>query len=282
VEYADGPEGGKSAIVQRGSANPYKVLQVDPSAEQEVIEAAYRRLVRKYHPDVNSAPAAEGRMKELIEAYAIVRDPARRAEFDRRRAPWTRFRVRRREWTPPRSEPASTPGRPLNGAESESRDRPPCSRHPAWPAVGTCHVCGGALCGPCASLVQPSGCAPCVWRRARRAQVRAIGAIAGFALAFALVLATAIGTIRAPLIVALAAAYLVSATALGIAVMAGRMWRSGWQDEPRDMDLGVTFLVWVGLLIGWVGAPVLLAKMASDVGRGGRLAAIASDALMQA
>jgi len=121
-----------------------------------------------------------------------------------------------------------------------------------------------------------------VWRRARRAQVRAIGAIAGFAVAFALVLATAIGTIRAPLLAAVVAAYLVSATALGIAVMAGRMWRSGWHDEPRDMDLGVTFLVWIGLLIGWVGAPVLLAKMASDVGRGGRLAAIASDALMQA
>jgi hypothetical protein len=276
-------KGGKSAIGQRGgSGNPYKVLQVDPSAEQEVIEAAYRRLVRKYHPDVNSAPAAEAKMKDIIEAYAVVRDPARRAAFDLRRAPWMRFRVRwPRGWTPPQPGP-STPGRPLNGAADASQDRPSCSRHPAWPAVGTCHACGGALCGSCASLVQPSGCAPCVWRRARRAQVRAIGAIAGFAVAFALVLAMAIGTIRAPLLVALVAAYLVSATALGIAVMAGRMWRSGWQDEPRDMDLGVTFLVWVGLLIGWVGAPVLLAKMASDVGRGSRLAAIASDALMQA
>ena len=275
-------KGGKSAIVQRGSGNPYKVLQVDPSAEQEVIEAAYRRLVRKYHPDVNAAPEAGARMKELIEAYAVIRDPGRRAEFDRRRAPWRRLRVRwPRQWSPPRSGPASAPGRPLNGGEDASQDRPPCSRHPAWPAVGTCHVCGGALCGSCASLVQPSGCAPCVWRRARRAQVRAIGAIAGFAVAFAVVLAMAVGTIRAPLVAALVAAYLVSATALGIAVMAGRMWRSGWQDEPRDMDLGVTFLVWVGLLIGWVGAPVLLAKMASDVGRGGRLAAIASNALMQ-
>jgi hypothetical protein len=259
------------------------VLQVDPSAEREVIEAAYRRLVRKYHPDVNSAPEAGARMKELIEAYAIVRDPVRRAEFDRRRAPWTRLRVRwPREWTPPRSGSPSPSGGPLNGGAETANDRPSCSRHAGWPAVGACHVCGGALCGSCASLVQPSGCAPCVWRRARRAQLRAIGAIVGFAVAFALVLAMAIGTIRAPLVAALVAAYLVSATALGITVMAGRMWRSGWQDEPRDMDLGVTFLVWVGLLIGWVGAPVLLAKMASDVGRGSRLAAIASDALMQA
>jgi len=258
------------------------VLQVDPSAEQEVIEAAYRRLVRKYHPDVNSAPAAEAKMRELIDAYAVVRDPARRAEFDRRRGPWTRLRVRwSRGWRPPRPRPAAV-SRPLNGAEDGSPDRPPCSRHPGWPAIGACHVCGGALCASCAALVQPAGCAPCVWRRARRVQVRAIGAILGFAAAFALVLAMAIATMRAGLVVALLAAYLVSATALGIAVMAGRMWRSGWHDEPRDMDLGVTFLVWVGLVIGWVGAPVLLAKMASDVGRGGRLAAIASDALMQA
>jgi hypothetical protein len=258
------------------------VLQVDPSAEQEVVEAAYRRLVRKYHPDVNPAPAAEARMKDLIEAYAIVRDPVRRAEFDRRRAPWLRLRVRwPREWAPPRPRPPAG-GRPLNGGEDGSPDGPGCSRHPVRPAVGTCHVCGGGLCASCATLVQPAGCAPCVWRRARRVQMRAIGAIAGFAAAFALVLAMAVATIRAPLVVALLTAYLVSATALGITVMAGRMWRSGWQDEPRDMDLGVTFLVWVGLLIGWVGAPVLLAKMASDVGRGGRLAAIASDARMQA
>jgi len=266
----------------RGSSNPYKVLQVDPSAEQEVIEAAYRRLVRKYHPDVNSAPAAEAKMRELIDAYAIVRDPVRRAAFDRGRAPWTRLRPRGRwPWSPgtPRPAPAS---RPLNGTEAERSGRPSCSRHPGHPSIGTCHVCGSALCGSCASLVQPAGCAPCVWRRARRVQIRAAGAIVGFTAAFGLVLAMAVATVRAPLAVALLTAYLVSATALGITVMAGRMWRSGWHDEPRDMDLGVTFLVWIGLLIGWVGAPVLLAKMASDVGRGGRLAAIAADALMHA
>jgi DnaJ domain len=272
------------AIVRRGSSDPYKVLQVDPSAEQEVIEAAYRRLVRKYHPDVNSAPAAEARMKDLIDAYAVVRDPARRAEFDRRRAPLAGIRVRwprawRWTWTAPEPRPAPAAGRGLHEREEAGGGRPPCSRHPARASVGTCHVCGGALCGACASLVQPAGCPPCVWRRARRVQLRAIGALAGFVAAFALVLAMAVATVRAPLLAAIVAAYLVSATALGITVMAGRMWRSGWQDEPRDMDLGVTFLVWVGLIIGWVGAPVLLAKMASDVGRGRRLAAIASDAL---
>jgi hypothetical protein len=221
-------------------------------------------------------------MKQLIEAYAIVRDPVRRAELDRLRTPWARFRVRwPREWAAARPRPQSA-SRPLNGAAESGWDRPPCSRHPGFPAVGTCGVCAGGLCGSCAALVQPAGCAPCVWRRARRRQLRGIGAIAGFAAAFALVLAMAVATLRAPLAVALMAAYLVSATALGITVMAGRMWRSGWQDEPGDMDLGVTFLVWLGILIGWVGAPVLLVKLVRDVGRGGRLAAIASDALMEA
>ena len=39
--------------------NPYKVLQVDPEAEDEVIEAAYRRLARKYHPDVATVPTQD-------------------------------------------------------------------------------------------------------------------------------------------------------------------------------------------------------------------------------
>lgn len=63
----------------------YAVLQVDPRAESEVIEAAYRRLSRKYHPDVSEDPQAERRMRELNEAYAVLGDPARRRAYDRRR-----------------------------------------------------------------------------------------------------------------------------------------------------------------------------------------------------
>ena len=259
--------------------NPYRVLQVDPSAEPEVIEAAYRRLVRKYHPDINTAPAAQARMRDLIEAYAIVRDPARRAVFDRRQGPWSRWR---RLWRRTVRPPGPASGPPLNVPEDEWRGRPPCMRHAGWPAVGKCHVCKRPLCASCASLVRPAGCAPCVWRRGRRVQLRAAGSIAGFAVAFGLALALTLGTIRLPLAVALLAAYVVSATALGIAVMAGRMWRAGWQDEPRDQDLGFAFLAWLGLLIGWVATPVLLVKMARDVDRGGRLAAIAAAALMEA
>jgi DnaJ-class molecular chaperone len=63
----------------------YKILQVDPSAEPEVISAAYRRLAVKYHPDNNSSPDATPRMQRINEAYAVLSDPAQRATYDRTR-----------------------------------------------------------------------------------------------------------------------------------------------------------------------------------------------------
>lgn len=61
--------------------DPYRVLGVDPSASDEEITAAYRRLARKYHPDLNGgSPEAEEKMKEVNTAYDLVR--ARRAGKD--------------------------------------------------------------------------------------------------------------------------------------------------------------------------------------------------------
>ena len=65
--------------------DPYKVLQVDPEAEDEVIEAAYRRLARKYHPDVAADPDAQERMVRINQAWEMLRDPVRRAAVDRAR-----------------------------------------------------------------------------------------------------------------------------------------------------------------------------------------------------
>jgi len=62
--------------------DPYKVLQVDSEAEDEVIQAAYRRLAQKYHPDVASGPGAEARMAGINAAWEILSDPARRAAHD--------------------------------------------------------------------------------------------------------------------------------------------------------------------------------------------------------
>lgn len=71
--------------------NYYKILQVDPSAESEVIIAAYKRLSLKYHPDTSSSPEANRRMQEINEAYQVLKDPIRRADYDLylREANWT-------------------------------------------------------------------------------------------------------------------------------------------------------------------------------------------------
>ena len=71
--------------------DPYRILQVQPDADPDVMKAAYRVLARKVHPDA-SAPLdewAERRMTDLNWAYALVRDPVKRQkwESDRRRAP---------------------------------------------------------------------------------------------------------------------------------------------------------------------------------------------------
>ena len=61
----------------------YQALGVDRSATEADIKKAYRKLARKYHPDVNKAPSAQARMQELNEAYEVLRDPQKRAAYDR-------------------------------------------------------------------------------------------------------------------------------------------------------------------------------------------------------
>ncbi|MBA2720723.1 MAG: J domain-containing protein [Chloroflexi bacterium] len=67
-----------------GAPDPYKILQVDSEAEDEVIQAAYRRLAQKYHPDVAGSEGVE-RMAAINAAWALLRDPAQRAALDRAR-----------------------------------------------------------------------------------------------------------------------------------------------------------------------------------------------------
>lgn len=61
----------------------YKILGIDHTADQKAASAAYRRLARQYHPDVNKARGAEDRFKEINEAYQVLSDPDRRAQYDR-------------------------------------------------------------------------------------------------------------------------------------------------------------------------------------------------------
>jgi curved DNA-binding protein CbpA len=71
----------------------YKILQVDPSADPEVITAAYRRLAVKYHPDTNPSPDALPRMQRINEAYAVLSDPKQRAVYDRTRRNGVMYRT---------------------------------------------------------------------------------------------------------------------------------------------------------------------------------------------
>ena len=64
----------------------YKVLQVDPEAEDEVIQAAYRRLARKYHPDLAFGPEAAARMAAINAAWGLIGEPGGAAAYDRARA----------------------------------------------------------------------------------------------------------------------------------------------------------------------------------------------------
>ena len=65
--------------------DPYAVLQVLPSADQEVVNAAFKALALKYHPDRDATRRAAEKMAELNRAYAILRDATARAAHDRSR-----------------------------------------------------------------------------------------------------------------------------------------------------------------------------------------------------
>src|SRR5438046_9619987 len=58
------------------------ILGVDRDADAEDITKAYRKLARKYHPDVSKEPNAEEKFKEVAESYETLKDPEKRAAFD--------------------------------------------------------------------------------------------------------------------------------------------------------------------------------------------------------
>jgi curved DNA-binding protein len=63
----------------------YVILGVNPTDDLRTIKTAYRRLARKYHPDVSKEPNAESKFKEVAEAYEVLKDTERREEYDQLR-----------------------------------------------------------------------------------------------------------------------------------------------------------------------------------------------------
>ncbi len=66
----------------------YQILGIDRDAPQDEIKRAYRKLARKFHPDINKTPAAEKKFKEVGEAYEVLKDPEKRAAYDNFGSNW--------------------------------------------------------------------------------------------------------------------------------------------------------------------------------------------------
>lgn len=97
----------------------YEVLGISPTSEDVVVQAAFKALMRKHHPDTNNSAGAEARAKAINEAYSVLKDPARRARYDAQR-----HRSGQKKASPP-PPPRPSAARPRGKAE-----RPKAPPHP--------------------------------------------------------------------------------------------------------------------------------------------------------
>lgn len=110
------------------SVDAYKILQVDPDAEDDVVKAAYRRLARTYHPDLAAGPEAANRMTSINAAWNLIGTPDARAAYDRERsAPTGATRTPGGAWRQPSDAeaPGASAPRSQTGANSAPGDPSP-------------------------------------------------------------------------------------------------------------------------------------------------------------
>jgi curved DNA-binding protein CbpA len=97
----------------------YAVLRVAPTASAAELDAAFRTLVRRHHPDTGDGD--DERLRQVLDAYAVLRDAAARAAYDRRRTP---RRTPARSGTPASPADPPNPGHPANPADPAIRVGP--------------------------------------------------------------------------------------------------------------------------------------------------------------
>lgn len=92
----------------RGCHDPYEVLGVSTEASQRDIVQAYHRAAQRAHPDVQpDDPAAAARFQALTDAYDLLSDAGRRADYDRRKTDYDREHQAAGRGTPPRRRPGT-------------------------------------------------------------------------------------------------------------------------------------------------------------------------------
>jgi curved DNA-binding protein CbpA len=100
----------------------YKTMMLAENADREIISTVYRKLARRYHPDLDSSPEAASRMLELNEAYDTLRDREKRREYDAWLASRRDRRKNDRLTVEPGDVPYGTAGMPVGPATGSVLD----------------------------------------------------------------------------------------------------------------------------------------------------------------
>jgi hypothetical protein len=260
----------------RGGRSWYQVLQVDPQAEPEIIEATYRRLAKKYHPDVATSRDAGERMKEINAAYAVLRDPLQRMAYDRELLERSAS-VQRGVVVEPADEEA-----PEADAAPVADGILACLLHGSAAAVGTCGDCDVGLCAACFDRFQPPSCPSCVvsWVRQRRLEilVPAIWFFGVLGLAGWICLQD-VSPLPAPRVVPpawlgwlLLGAYVVASFPSGLRAL------GGMEELGQDDGRGIGWILLLATGLGLIIAPFRMLKVFWDLRQVRRLETLARSA----